>query len=82
MKILTIHGERYVTVDWVAQCYSVEERWVLRALELGYVGPAETVEGAVALPAASLERLARIRRLELQLGFELEALEPWVDRAE
>jgi hypothetical protein len=71
---MRIHGELYVTVQEAASCYQLEVTWVEQAVELELLGPVEESRGALLIPAAMLDRLARIRRLHLQTGMDLATL--------
>jgi hypothetical protein len=71
---LEIRGEVYVTLEAAADCYRVEARWLERLHEEGLLARAERVEGALALPASELDRLAAILRWHRHLGVELEVV--------
>lgn len=70
-RVLRVRGEAYVTLDTVAECYRVEVAWVREVYDHGLLGRGEEVEGATAVAAATLERLATVLRLHRQQGFDL-----------
>ncbi len=71
---LLIHGELYLTLETVAECYSVEISWLQQVYELDMVGPGERVDGSLAIAALMLDRVAEIRRVYLQTGMELSGI--------
>ncbi len=73
--VITIRGETYITLESVAECFEFELNWVRRVCDLGLVGPTEPVAKTLAIPTRMLDRIAEIRRLELQYGFDLELIE-------
>jgi hypothetical protein len=60
---IVIHGETFLTLDAVAECYEIEVQWVERIYRLGLLGPGEDVEGHAAIASTMLERVAEILRL-------------------
>ena len=70
---LEVRGELFVTVESAAACYRVEARWIEEIHGRGWLGPAERVEGGLALPVRQLDRLAALVRWHRHLGLELEA---------
>ena len=71
MPELHVRGELYLTLDLVAACYSVEIRWLEQVTELGLLSTAERVEGALAIAARELDRVARIVRWHFHQGIDL-----------
>jgi hypothetical protein len=76
---IIVHGQRYLTVRAVADCYEVEESWVIRVYEAGLLEECERVDEQLAISLAMLDRLAAIRRLNRNLGLDFEAIAVWLD---
>lgn len=64
-------GTHYLTLTVVAECYSVEVRWVREVYEFGLLGTGRVVAGEPAIATVMLERVAVIRRMQLQAGLNL-----------
>ncbi len=64
-------GDRYLTLTVVAECYEVELRWVRDVYDFGLLGEGRLEHGELAISTVMLERVAVIRRLQLQLGINL-----------
>lgn len=62
---------RYVSLRTVAECYDVEIAWVEEVYEFGLLGEGQTIEGEAAITDDMLERVAEIRRLQIQHGVNL-----------
>ena len=75
---VTIHGETYVTLDTVAECYHCEVEWVEQIYGLGLLGSGELVEGRPAIPARKLDRLAEIVRLVRIHGIDPTLVDLWL----
>lgn len=73
-QFLHVRGEVFVTLESAAECYQVEPRWIEEVYRHGFLGRGERVGGALAVPAAELDRLAAILRWHRHLGVELEAV--------
>jgi hypothetical protein len=71
---IEIRGEVFVTLAAVAECYRIEPERVEEFHAAGLIGGGERVEGALAVPAAELDRLAAVLRWHRHLGLELEAI--------
>ena len=71
---IVIRGELHLSLEVVAECYDCQVSWVREVYELGLLGEGSEVEGGIAVSAAMLERMARIRRLNLQLGLPPEMI--------
>jgi hypothetical protein len=69
--ILTIRGERYLTLQDVAESFEIELAWVQEVYEFGLLGEGERVGGAVAIASRLLDRVAAIRRLNRVQGVNL-----------
>ena len=79
---ITIRGETYVTLAVAADCYQVEVRWLHTVFDRGLLGPGEVVGSEVAIPVGMLDRVARLRGLQLAQGLDLAsaaALIEWLD---
>ncbi len=76
---IVIRGHRYLSVRAVAECYEVEESWVIRIYEAGLLGEGERVEEELAISIGMLDRVAAIRRLHRHLGLSLETIAVWLD---
>ncbi len=74
-----IAGETYLALETVAECFDCEVAWVERVYALGLLGRGEMIEGRVAIPAASLERVATVRRLCVHLDLSPELVGLWLD---
>ncbi|MBI4879563.1 MAG: hypothetical protein HY812_07885 [Planctomycetes bacterium] len=75
----TIRGERYLSLEAVAECYQVEAAWVWQVYEHGLLGRGEDVGGTIVVAAAMLERMAVIRRLSLLGAADLALVEVLLD---
>ena len=71
--VVTIRGERYITLDAAAECYECEVTWVQQVYSFGLLGPGEQVGAGIAIRTSMLERLARIVALCRYQGLELDA---------
>ena len=69
--LLTIRGERYVTLPDVAATFEVELTWVQEVYDFGLLGPGEAVGDTVAIASRLLDRVAAIRRLNRVQGVNL-----------
>lgn len=72
-RYLEVHGEAFVTIEAAAECYRVEARWIEQVWAEGLLA-GERVEGALALPATELDRLAAILRWHRHHGLDLDAV--------
>ena len=83
---VVIRGEKWFTLEGVAECYGLEVAWVREVYEYGLLGEGAPAEGTIAVAPRALDRVAVIRRLEIQLGVNLEGialiLEEWEPTAE
>lgn len=71
MTIVTIRGERYVTLPDVAATFEVELTWVQEVYDYGLLGPGEPVDDTIAIASRLLDRVAAIRRLNRVQGINL-----------
>lgn len=69
-----IEGELYLTLETVAEVYSVKTVWLERVCREGLLGPPVSHGESLCLAAIELDRVARIVRLNAVLGLELEAI--------
>ncbi len=69
--VVTIRGERWITLEEVAECYRVEVTWVEDVYEHGLLGRGEHVGESIAVAVAMLERVARVLQLERRCGVNL-----------
>lgn len=74
VEFFHVGGVRWVTVDAVARCYTVEVQWVREVVSAGLLESLER-SGTVAIPAHQLERVAKIVQLHFHLGVELRAIQ-------
>lgn len=68
---LVIGGQRYISLKDAAKCYNVKVTWVREIYEFGLLGDGEETRLGIAIPTEMLERLATIRRIQLQQGINL-----------
>jgi hypothetical protein len=68
---ITIRGELYLTLAEVARCFAVEVSWVEEAYDLDLLGEGERIDDTIAIAASMLERIAVIRRIQLQQGVNI-----------
>jgi len=68
---IVIHGESYIRVSAVAECYSCEASWVIEVYETGLLGRGENVDHELAILTRMLDRLADIRRMHVFQGLDL-----------
>lgn len=68
---LVIRGELYLTLEIVAECYSVERSWLEEVYDLGLLGDGERAEEGVAIIASKLDRVAEILQLHFHYGVNL-----------
>ena len=71
---LIVHGELYLTLDVVAECYAVDVVWLRRVFDEGLLGPGEVSGPSVAIAEHCLDRVARICQLHFRYGVELEGI--------
>ena len=69
--IVTIRGERYVTLQDVAATFEIELTWVREVYDSGLLGPGEPVGDTIAIASRLLDRVAAIRRLNRVQGVNL-----------
>jgi hypothetical protein len=79
---IVIHGESFVTLATVAECFQVQTAWVRAVYDAGLLGAGERVGDEVAIPSARLERVALVERLHLHYGLDLASVELWIERHE
>ena len=72
-RALVIQGEVHLTLDAVADCFEVEVAWVEEVHALGLLGAGRRVEGATAVAAVLLDRVAEVLRL-YRYGIALEVV--------
>lgn len=70
-----IHGEAFLDLEIVAECYQVQVDWLTEVYDLGLLGRGERVEAHIAIPVIRLDRVARIIRLHFHYGYDLSSLE-------
>lgn len=75
VEYFQVEGVRWVTVDAVARCYTVQVEWVREVVSTGLLGESLERSGTLAIPAEQLERLAKIVQLHFHLGVELPAIQ-------
>jgi hypothetical protein len=68
---LVLHGELYLTLAGVAERCTVRLEWIEELYEYGLLGEGERVGDEIAIAAALLDRVARIRRLHEGQGVNL-----------
>lgn len=71
---VTIHGETFFALTTIAECYSIDVAWVRQVYDYGLLGRGEQVDDDVCVPAEMLDRVAVIRRLQVQAGVNLEGI--------
>ena len=79
MTQIRIEGEVYLTLETVAEVYAVEHVWLREVCAAGLLTPAQHATGDLCIAAIELDRVARIVRLNLMLGVELEAVAVLLD---
>ncbi len=67
----TRNGGHWLTLSVVAECYAVERAWVEEVYDAGLLGEGRQVRGEPAIRTVMLERVAVIRRIQLQVGLDL-----------
>jgi hypothetical protein len=72
---LTIHGECFVTLSSVAECFHVHSAWIREVYDFGLLGRGEHVGDDLAIAAAQLDRVATIQRLHRHYGLDLATIE-------
>jgi hypothetical protein len=70
-RAIVIRGQRFITLSEAAKCYEVKVTWVREVFEFGLLGEGEETKAGLCIAAEMLERLATIRRMELQQGLNL-----------
>ena len=68
---LMIHGELYLTLETIAECYRVDHYWLQEVYDLGLLGRGERSGGAIAITARQLDRVAEILQLHFYHGVNL-----------
>jgi len=74
-----VRGELYLSLETVADCYSIEVAWLEECAAFGLFELASLDEHTRALSGAALERVAEILRLRASSGLELPALALWLE---
>ncbi len=78
-RTIELHGETYVSIATVAECYEVELAWIEEVYTLGLLGPGERVERLLVVSVSMLDRVALILRLERQQGINLPGIARLLD---
>ena len=81
MRRLHVHGEVYIALESIAECYEVEISFVRECYEHGFLGRGVKVERSIAIPAARLDRVAEVVRLHRHMGLDFDAIELWFETA-
>jgi chaperone modulatory protein CbpM len=68
---ILVHGQLYLTLQDVAECYHVELAWVRDVVDFGLLGRCERTRGTLVVAASKLDRVADILRLQRQQGLNL-----------
>jgi hypothetical protein len=79
---VTIHGESYMSLEAVAECYDCEVAWMRDVYALGLLGSGRTFEGTLVIRTSMLDRVATIRRLHLYQGLDLALVGVFLDADE
>lgn len=77
---LHLHGELYLTLETVAECYHIEISWVREVYDQGLLGEGANVRGSIAIAASMLDRFAEVQRLRRQTGLDLVAIAAMLSR--
>ncbi len=75
-----IDGQRYLTLETVAEVFAVEVVLLREAFLMGVLGPGVEQNQRVLLAVASLDRVATVVRMRVMLGLDLETIEIALDR--
>lgn len=78
---ILVEGQKCLALETVAAVYAVERRWLVTVIEYGLLGECREVGGAPAIPVERLDRLARIKQLNVHLRVELESVSIWLGPA-
>ncbi len=68
---VVLHGEIFITLSGVAARFTLQRTWVQEVYDFGLLGEGEHVGDEIAIAAALLDRVAKIRRLRDQQGVNL-----------
>lgn len=68
-----VEGRVHVSLAVVAETYEVELAWVEELHALGVLGRAVRVDDTLLVACSALERVAAVRRLQIQQGVDLAA---------
>lgn len=74
---LVIHGEVYLSLATVAQCYSVKLSWIREVYDTGLLGRGEQPNPKakdIAIAASSLDRLSEVLRLHFYQDLSLDGI--------
>lgn len=71
---VVIHGEAYLTIETIAECFEVKATWVEAVYQQGLLGTGERRGETLYVQACMLDRMAEIRRLNTLLDEDLSAI--------
>lgn len=76
---IVIHGESFVTLATVAECFHVHSTWVREVYDAGLLGRGEQVGDELAIAAVQLDRVAVVQRLHRHYGLDLATIELMIE---
>ncbi|MCC6575000.1 MAG: hypothetical protein IT462_14580 [Planctomycetes bacterium] len=76
---IVIRGEQFITFVDAAACFGVSVHWIEEVHDQGLLTDIEQTQFGLALAASLLDRLAAIRRLQLQQELSLAEIANWLD---
>ena len=79
MNPIRIEGELHLTLETVAEVYAVQVVWLREVCAAGLLEARPHDGGELCIATVQLERLARIVRMNVVLGLDLDAVEALLD---
>jgi len=79
MSSIRIEGELYLSLETVAEVYAVEVVWLREVCAAGLLAARPHAQHDLCIAAIELDRVARIVRLNVALGLDLDSVAALLD---
>jgi len=70
-RLVVIKGERFCSLNTLAEICALEVEWVADVYRIGLLGEGELRDGTLFVRVAVVERVVTIRKFQVQTGVEL-----------